>query len=92
MLTYMISASFVSFLLILSGFFSKNMVLDSWESRLFPRKVVWARPIVPTDNEEPNNFLPKLTKLSPGRRMLRLGLLAAIEMEYLIPNDGILQD
>ena len=90
--TYMISASFVSFLFIISVFVIRNIILNSWASIFFPRKVVWARPIVPTDYDNPKYFLPKRTKLAPGRQLLRLGLQAAIEMADLITNVYLLQE
>ena len=65
--TYMMSVSFVSFLLILSIFVSSTLILNSWESILFPRKVDQSRLILPTDCNKTKDFLPKPTKLVPGR-------------------------
>ena len=38
--TYMMSESFVSFLLILSGFVSRTLIVNTWASRFFPHKLV----------------------------------------------------
>jgi hypothetical protein len=76
---YMLSASFVGFLLSMSGFYPS---------------VVYS-PALPAKLEnvyELHQFLPKRSKLSPGRRILRLGLLAAISMADSIPNIELLQD
>ena len=80
LLTYMVSESFVSFLLILSEFVISTLILYPWASILFPRNFIRARPIVPTDYEDPNEFLLKCTKLVPGRKLIFLGLLATITM------------
>ena len=74
--TYMMSSSFVSLLLVLSVFVSSTIIVNPWASIFFPRKVVWSRPVVPTDYDDPKEFLPKRTKLSSGWRLLLLGLLA----------------
>ena len=52
-LTYMISASFVYFLTILSVFVSNTLVFNTWVSIFFPCKVFQARMIVPTDYDDP---------------------------------------
>ena len=60
-------------------------------SRFFPHKLVRARLIVPTDYDKTKDFLPQRTKLAPGRRLLRLGLLAVIAMSDSIPIIDLLQ-
>ena len=40
--------------------------------KIISRKVVRASPIVPTDYDNPNDFLPKCTKLSPVRQLICL--------------------
>ena len=89
--TYMMSASFVSFLLIISGFVISTLIFYSWVSRLFPRKLGRASLIFPTDCNDPKAFLTKCTKLSPVQRLIRLGLLSAIFMADSIPNVDLLQ-
>ena len=90
--SYMVSESFVYFLLVLYGFFSSTLIFNSWSSRIFPRKVFWDRPIVPTDYSDFKEFLSKQIKLAPVWWILRLGILSAIVMEDLIPNVDLLQD
>jgi hypothetical protein len=74
-----LSASFVGFLLSISGFYL--WVLFSLDP---PAKV--------DDFDELHHFLPKRSKLSPGRRILCLGLLATISMANSIPNIDLFQD
>ena len=90
--TYIMSVSFVSFLLIIFVFVNSNMIVNPWASRFFPRKVFWAGPIVPTDYDYPKEFFPKCTNIAPGRRLLCLFLLAVITMTDLVSNLGLLQD
>jgi hypothetical protein len=42
--------------------------------------------------DDPKEFLPKRSKLAPGRRLLRLGLLAAIAMADSVPNADLVTD
>jgi hypothetical protein len=43
-----------------------------------------------SDCDDPAEFLPKKSKLAPGHRLLRLGLLAAIAMADSVPNVDLL--
>ena len=65
--------------------------MNSWASRLFPRKVGQARTIVLNDCEDPKDTPPKRTKLAPGQQLLHLGLLSAIVAEDSITNADLLQ-
>ena len=47
--------------------------------------------IVPTDYNESKKFIPKHTKLDPGRRLLHLDILVVIAMLEPIPHIHILQ-
>ncbi len=76
---YMLSASFVGFLLSLSGIHLH--VLPSLDL-----------PVTIDNVKDLHQFLPKRSKVSPGKRLLRLGLLAAISMADSIPNIELHQD
>jgi hypothetical protein len=84
---YMMSASFVSFILISSGLGTIMSVASPWSSHSPPTLVPEA-PTKTTDNRAtPQEFLPKRSrKLAPGKRLLRLGLLAAIAMADSVPK------
>ena len=91
MSTYMMFEYFVSFFLILPEFVSSILILNSSVLRLFPLKVFWARPILPTHYNNPKEFISKYIQLAPGRWLIRLGLISAIAMKYSIPYVDLLK-
>jgi hypothetical protein len=89
---YMLCASFVSFLQVISGFITKVPSSSPWSEQFLSPTDPQAPPETFHDFDEPQQFLPKRSKLAPGRRLLRLGLMAAISMADSIPDIDLLQD
>jgi hypothetical protein len=77
---------FVSFLLIMAGLMSSMLVTSPWMAHVFSTKAPDAPPKTSDEYNDPKQFLPKRSKLAPGRRLLCLGLLAAIAMADSVPN------
>jgi hypothetical protein len=56
---------------------------------VFSTKAPNAPPKTSDEYNDPKQFLPKRSKLAPGRRLLHLGLLAAIAMADSVSNIGL---
>jgi hypothetical protein len=80
------SASFVSFILALSGLIASMLTVSPWTESILPKRVPEAAPENFYDYKDSSQFLPKRTKLAPGRHILCLGLLAAVAMADSIPS------
>jgi hypothetical protein len=90
--TCMLSASFVSFLLLISGLLSCMLAVSPWSNKIFSVPAPKAPPGTFDACNDPKQFLPKRSKLAPGQRLLRLGLLAAISMADSMPHVDLIQD
>ena len=67
------------------------MIINPLAERFFPLKEAQSISIMTTDYDDPNEFIPKRTKLEHGRLLISLGLLSAIFMADPIPHIDFLQ-
>jgi hypothetical protein len=83
--TYMLLMSFVGFLLALARLGGFTLVVNPLMERQHPD-------VPPEPEPDPHDFLPRRSRKAPAKRLLHLGLMAAIAASDAIPVLGLKSD